>query len=58
MMKQERSYKKRINVGSAAGNGLSRDTIIKQIKLTFCSVWKRSASKYMDLRGEEELDIC
>lgn len=38
MMKPERSYKERINVGSAAGNGLSRDTRIKQIKLTFCGV--------------------
>lgn len=57
MMKPEHSYEKRVNVGSAAGNGLSRDTMIKQMKVTFCSVGKYSASKDIGLRATEELGV-
>lgn len=57
MMKPEHSYKKRVNVGSAAGNGLNRGTIMKQMKATFCIVWKYSASKDIDLEVTEELGI-
>lgn len=57
MMKPEHSYEKRINVGSAAGNGLSRGTMIKQMKVTFCCVGKYSASQYRCLTSTEELGI-
>jgi len=48
MMKPEHSYKKRVDAGSAAGNGLSRGTIINQVKGTLCSAWKCSASSDTD----------
>lgn len=57
MMKPEHSYEKRINVGSAAGNGLSRGTMIKQRKVMFCSVGKYSASQDTGLRSTGELGI-
>lgn len=49
MMKPEHSYKKRVTVGSAAGNGLSRGTVIKQMEATFVGVWKYSAPKDIEL---------
>lgn len=57
MMKPEHSYKKRLNVGSIAGNGLRRGTIIKQMKPIFCSVQKYCASKDVDLRITKNLGI-
>lgn len=57
MMKPEHSYEKRVNVGSAAGNRLSRGTMTKQTQATFCSVRKCSASKDTALRVTEELGI-